>query len=151
AAVLSSVLGFSPLLLTLASAYSHHCRQTSDSFLAFLQLQMKASNSRDYATSCVDFLVQQVPLLDKSQTATDLLSFVSLLSSRTIPARWFLMFLNRLRKSDASTVQNAANLLRSLGLLQVQDGKLDLNTSFCAVHPTVALHAVRDQIIRKDA
>lgn len=153
ALVLSSVLGYSPLLLTIAAAYSHHCRQTSDSFLTSLQLQMRASNSRDYATSCVDFLIQQVPLLDKSQTATDLLAFISLLNPTNIPARWFHTFLARLRKADEAAVKSAVNLLLSLKLISLEghEDQFDLHTSFFSMHPTVALHTVRDQIIRKDA
>lgn len=158
ASVLSSVLGYSPFLLKLAATYSQHCKQTSDSFLESLQLQMKASNSRDYATSCVDFLVQRVPLLDKSQNATDLLSGCATvhITGGKVALQDLRDYMSRLRRTDDKEFWSALQLLRSLDFIRISPETGDLKellaaNAVCEIKSILAPHAVQDMIIRKDA
>lgn len=150
---LSSILGHSPCLLTKLAGYGHKTKQSTDEILAFVQLQMKVSHSTDLATASRGFLIQQLPLLDKSQTATDLLAFMSLLAPTTIPARWFKPFLTRLRKADDDAINTAVGLLYSLKLIHFQPELefLDLQNSYCALHPLFSETTRRDLFIRKDA
>lgn len=157
---LASLLGHTKSILNWAFAYTYHCKQTADSFLAFLQLQMKADHSQNYLTTCINFIIRQVPLLDKSCVAQDMLASCAAvcgIAGSKVRLDHVVTYMKLLRKVDDTEILNGLKLLRSLDLIRVSpEGSYNNLNEFlrekpiCSMNFNIALHTISESIKRRD-